>query len=165
MNKNIRIVFLVSFISLFIVNCEKDDICADGTPTTPRLVIDFFNSENPSVPRNVIQLQVKSPDVEQAMLFNAVSQIAIPLKTFEDETVYEFTINSDDSEANTDIIHVNYTRSEIYISRACGFKTYFNLLPVNGFIFEPDSDNWIQSISIQRTLIDSEEDVHIKIFY
>lgn len=163
--KRIIILFIISLVSLLIVNCEKDDICTEETPTTPRLVIDFFNSENPSVPRSVNQLQVKSPDVEQAMLFNGVSQIAIPLKTFEDETVYEFTINSDQTTANTDIIRINYVRNEIYISRACGYKTHFGLSPANGFIVESDPENWIQDYSIQRTLIESEEDAHIKIFY
>jgi hypothetical protein len=151
---------------IFISGCEKDDIC-DAETTTPRIVIDFFNINNPSVPRNVTNLSIKSPDVENPYEgpFNA-NRIAIPLKTFTDQTVLELTNNSNSPQANTDIISINYSRDIIYISRACGFKTYFTLQPgQQGFVLTPDPNNWIQSINVVTTRIDSENEAHIQIFF
>jgi hypothetical protein len=159
-----KVIFL--FIAcIFISGCEKDDIC-DAETTTPRIVIDFFNINNPSVPRNVTNLIVSSPNVEDPYEgpFNT-NRIAIPLKTFEDQTVLELTNNGNSSQANTDTITINYSRDIIYISRACGFKTYFTLQPGQGFVLAPDPNNWIQTINIVTNRIDSENEAHIQIFF
>lgn len=160
-----KVIFLfIAFI--FISGCEKDDIC-DAETTTPRIVIDFFNINNPSVPRNVTNLTIKSPDVEvpSAGPFNT-NRIAIPLKTFTDQTVLELTNNDNSPQENTDVITINYSRDIIYISRACGFKTYFTLQPGQlGFVLTSDPNNWIQSINVVTTRIDSENEAHIQILF
>lgn len=149
----------------FISGCEKDDIC-DAETTTPRILIDFFNINNPSVPRNVTNLIVKSPDVENPYEgpFNA-NRVAIPLKTFANQTVLELTNNGNSPQANTDVITINYSRDIIYISRACGFKTYFTLQTGQGFVLATDPNNWIQSINVVTNRIDSENEAHIQIFF
>lgn len=159
-----KVIFLfIAFI--FISGCEKDDIC-DAETTTPRIVIDFFNINNPSVPRNVTNLIVRSPDVDTlyAAPFNT-NKIAIPLKTFADQTVLTLTNNGNSSLPNTDTITINYSRDIIYISRACGYKTYFTLQPGAGFVLTQGSDNWIQSINTVTNRIDSENEAHIQIFF
>lgn len=162
MIKNIIFLFLAL---VFISGCEKDDIC-DAETTTPRIVIDFFNINNPSVPRNVTNLIVKSPDVENPYEgpFNS-NRISIPLKTFTDQTVIELTNFGNTPQANTDIITFNYSRDIIYISRACGYKTYFNLQPGLGLVLATDPNNWIQTINIVTNRIDSENEAHIQIFF
>jgi len=156
---------LLLILFTIISGCEKDDIC-DAEITTPRIIINFFNINNPSVPRNVTNLIIKSPDVDQPFEnpVNANS-IAIPLKTFTDQTVLELTNQGNSSQANTDIITINYSRDIIYVSRACGYKTHFNLISGEGFVLSPDQNNWIQSINIVNNKIDSENAAHIQIFF
>ncbi len=161
--------FLVLGLAVICTDCEKDDICAPGTPTTPRLVIEFYNNENPAILRNVTDLRVKNPDQETFMSFTNTSKIEIPLRTFEDITVYEFILNATATDAsnNRDTIKINYTRNDIYVSRACGFKTHFELNQTVGFVVDDTNDTnlWIKAQNILKTKIDNENEVHIKLFF
>ena len=166
MNRLLKIVLLLLF-TFGLTNCEKDDICDPSLSTTPRVVIEFYSIQNPSVLLPVTNLSVKDPNITEAMLFNGVSKIELPLKTFEDLTTFEFTINStatNDSK-NSDTVKFNYTRRDIYVSRACGFKTYYNLNGNDGLLIQTDANNWIKDKTIINTQIESENDVHIKLFY
>jgi hypothetical protein len=163
-------IFLLLLLTFLFHGCEKDDICTSDTPTTPRLIIEFYDSINTSVLKQVANLKVEGDGANTALNFNLVSQIELPLKTNEDVTNYQLTINSTatTSVLNTDLIQINYTRSDIYISRACGFKTYFNLNLLNPVTqTNPDSDSvfWIKNIEIIKNTIQSEEDVHIKMYF
>jgi hypothetical protein len=45
----------LSVLFLFTVcfsSCEKDDICDANTPTTPQLVIEFYDAVNTTLPMN-----------------------------------------------------------------------------------------------------------------
>lgn len=157
-------------LCLFLYGCEKDDICTPETPTTPRLIIEFYSIVNTSVPKEVANLEVKGEGASSVINFNLVSKIELPLKTNEDVTNYNFTINST-SEApvfNVDKIKINYTRKDIYISRACGFKTYFSLNLMNPIIQTNPADDsvlWIKNIEIIKNNIENEEDVHVKMYF
>jgi hypothetical protein len=93
----------------------------------------------------------------------------------EDVTEYSFTLNADDGSATNDRIDTlkfNYSRNEIYVSRACGFKTTFNLsndATQNAFILNntPNATQgaWIDSILVLRPQIENENEAHIKIFF
>ena len=53
----------ISFYSLliiFIFNCEKDDICLEGTPGTPRLIIRFFDQNEKIIPKPLSNVTVKA---------------------------------------------------------------------------------------------------------
>lgn len=157
-------------LSLFLQGCEKDDICTPETPTTPRLIIEFYDIVNTSVLKQVANLQVQGEGANSVINFNLVNKIELPLKTNEDQTKYDFTINST-SEApvfNVDKIELNYTRRDIYISRACGFKTYFSLNLLNPIIQTNPTDDtvlWIKNIEVIKNNIENEEDVHIKMYF
>ena len=157
-------------LSLFLQGCEKDDICTPETPTTPRLIIEFYDIVNTSVLKQVANLQVQGEGANSVINFNLVNKIELPLKTNEDQTKYDFTINST-SEApvfNVDKIELNYTRRDIYISRACGFKTYFSLNVLNPIIQTNPTDDtvlWIKNIEVIKNNIENEEDVHIKMYF
>ena len=49
-----------------------------------------------------------------------------------------------------------------YISRACGFKTTYEL---NNLIIENDSNNWILDTDLINNNIIDEKNIHVKIFH
>ena len=177
MKKN-AILLLITLFAFSFWNCEKDDICAETTPTTPRVVIEFYDAANPTVLKTVTNLRIEevgttngvvsNPDLDDTnplkFLFNS-STVYIPLKTFDDISKFNFKFNYGDASENSDEITFNYTRQEIYVSRACGYKTNFTLDATTGALFTTDSDNWIQSITIEQTTISNEDETHIKIYF
>ena len=168
--KNRLKIFFLLLITIFFSGCEKDDICADGTPTTPRLIIEFYSIENSTVRKLVANLKVQGEGVATSIDFNQVYTIELPLKTNENFTNYSFTINSTASTAanNTDLIRFNYSVNDIYVSRACGFKSFFNLNLANGLLKENplgDTIYWIENYEIVKTNVETEEDVHIKMYF
>lgn len=175
-----KIYLFLVVIGLFFSSCEKDDICDANTPTTPRLVISFYDYSNPSVLKSVNNLKVIGLGMTEGIVFNAAttldlkyltnaSSISIPLKTTEDSTTYSLILNSGlTGFENTDNIRFDYTRNEVYVSRACGFKTLFTLNPQNPITHSdaalPDQ-KWIKYISVEKSNIDNEYETHIKIFF
>lgn len=157
------ILFAMSFF-----NCEKDDICEDGTPTTPRMIIEFYDNNNPTAKKSVTNLAVVAQNITDTLLFNGVSKIEIPLKTNAENVSFNFVHDSKNTTVslrNTDEVIANYTRSDVFISRACGYKTVFTLNDSNGLDFTTDTDNWIKEIAIQNHNILNENEVHVKIFF
>lgn len=166
--RKLKLFFILALIANSFWGCEKDDICEAGTATTPRMIIEFYDDNNPTVKKNVNNLGVVADGFTEGILFNAVSKIEVPLKTTEDITKFSFILdanNVDPDLRNTDNIEINYTRSDVFISRACGYKTLFTLNNPNGIILSPDSDNWIQEIVIQKYNILNEDEIHVKIFF
>lgn len=161
---------ITSLLLLFAVsfwNCEKDDICAETTPTTPQLVIEFYDATNPTELKNVTNLGVVEPTFTTGYAFNAVSSITIPLRTNQDTTTLNFILNGSDDDATNDLtdqITFNYSRIETYISRACGYKTTFILNDTDGLVI-PTLPNWISDYEIVQTNINNEDETHVKIYF
>lgn len=168
--KKLKIIFIALFIANFFWSCEKDDLCDENTPTTPRMIIEFYDDNNPSQTKNVVNLGIIAEGETEGILFNGVSKIQVPLKTTAEITKYSFVLDSQNPVValqNEDKIEINYTHKDEYISRACGFKTLFTLKNPNGIIEAPDPDPaaWIQQILIQKHNILNEDEVHVKIFF
>jgi hypothetical protein len=178
-----KIIIISLLIGISFWNCEKDDICEAGTPTTPSLIIEFYDNNSPSAKKVVTDLRVIAEGEAKAIAFNPtlpetdpakylasnVSTIKIPLKTTTDITKYSLILyygNVIATLTNEDKIEINYTRRDEFISRACGFKTLFELNSSNG-ITTPltDTNKWIKEITIQKYTILNENEVHVKIFH
>ena len=172
--------FLIAIL-VVLISCEKDDICAEGTPTTPQLILEFFDVSDPDTLKNVSQLFVYGlDDADQPMVLagqsvSNKSQVTVPLRTNVDLTKsvfhmdYEVDDNGtpdDDSDdivlGNPEVVHINYTREDVYVSRACGYKTIFNGLTAT---LQPDADNWILNITIENETVENETVTHVKIFH
>lgn len=173
---------IISFLLLFafgLSGCEKDDICDANTPTTPRLIITFYDINNSTVRKKVTNLKVIGLDQKEGIIFNksaideakyltSSDSIAIPLRTDANTTTYDFILNSGNANAalvNTDRITFDYTHQEVYVSRACGFKSTFS-----GLTFlrtdQPNADGlWMQDIFILKTNIEYENETHLKVFF
>ena len=143
---------LVTFFVLIILlgACEKDDICVETL--TPKLIIRFYDVNNPTETKDVSSLTVTS---EGNTLINqqTTDSITLPLDVNNLQTSYTFTSNSLE-----DILTVTYGIDEIYVSRSCGFIANYNSLSIN-----PNTNNWVQVIDIQSTTIENENTAHVQI--
>ena len=172
MRKILLMFIVLAFISS---SCEKDDICDANTPTTPRLIIDFFDISNPGIAKSVTNLAIVGEGLSP-IKFNGVSKIQVPLNTSADISKYSFILNygnTDPSLIYTDLLEFNYSRSTVYVSRACGYKILFNLnndisLP-NAFVLNNDSTAsegvWIKNITVTKYNLESENETHLKIYF
>jgi hypothetical protein len=150
--------------------CEKDDICVDDT--TPRLIIEFYDDSNPANLKNVTSLEVTAVgQTDSLKVFNGVSVIELPLKSFEDMTKYSMVLNSNSTNPlviNEDFLQFDYARENVFVSRACGYKTVYELNSPNGVTLTDSATPdllWIRNISVQTTNIENENEVHIKIYF
>ena len=175
------IILLVLALSFSFSSCEKDDICDANTPTTPRLIISFYDYTNSTLLKNVTNLKVIADGKTEGIIFNTASddskyltsgnKISIPLKTTENMTSYSFIFNSGNANpalVNEDKIKFDYSRKEVFVSRACGYKTVFTLDPAKPYTHTdaavPDL-LWIKYISVETSNIENENETHIKIFF
>lgn len=176
--KKIVFITLSLLLAVSFWNCEKDDICASGTPVTPRVIIEFYDAANPTVLKNVTNLRVEEFGTNKGVVFNEAlddenearyltsgNKIAIPLKTFVNISDFDFKFNYGDASVNNDVIKFNYERVDEYISRACGFKTLFYLDDTNPIVLTADGNNWIQNIVVTQPNIETENEVHVKIYF
>jgi hypothetical protein len=177
-----KILMLLLIATFAFSSCEKDDICDANTPTTPRLVIAFYDINNPAVLKNVTNLKVIGDGMTEGIVFNSSatddskyltneSTISIPLKTDVNITKYRFILNSGNANPTlTDIDEVsfNYTREDVFVSRACGFKVLFTFNPTNPILHTSvpvTKEKWMQAISVEKSNIANENETHIKVFF
>ena len=161
-------IFLLLLISIFFSSCEKDDICDANTPTTPKVVLEFYDIANPTVLKDVVNLGVIAPGFTNGFGFTNTSSIKVPLKTFQDASVLYFIQNGSaepTSDDNSDEVTFNYTRKNVYVSRACGYKTLYTLDATNPVIITADGNNWIQNVTVSQPNIENENETHVKIYF
>ncbi|MBC5838242.1 DUF6452 family protein [Flavobacterium muglaense] len=157
-------------------SCEKDDICDASTITTPRLVISFYDFNNPSELKSVTDLTIIGEGMTEGVTYSSStlvngSTVSIPLKTDADATSYSFILNYGNSDAtvvNQDELKFNYSRQNIFVSRACGFKTEFTLDPTTAFVHTDAAvadAKWIEYIAVKESSITNENETHLEIYF
>lgn len=187
--KYYKYVFII--FALVLWSCERDDICADGTPTTPRVIVQFFDAtdtdELKAVPRlsiyaeeliiDEVSGEITFPETSSsaALIFNENSNsIELPLNVTIEGTPttirYYFETNTNlrindnpATSSNIDTVDITYTPEFIYVSRACGFKSIFNGVNIVENAGD-DSTEWIQNITFTTT-IENEDTTHVQIFH
>lgn len=179
MKKIIAFLLILGFASS---SCEPDDICDPTTPTTPRMLIQFYDFNNPSVKKNVTDLKVIGEGMTEGVILSptavgdaryvtSADNILLPLNTEADLVKYKFTINYGNRNpllVNEDNLEFRYTRENSYVSRACGFKTIFNLDVTNPFTLTdatPADQMWIKYVIVEQNNITFENETIIKIFF
>ena len=97
--------------------------------------------------------------------------VSIPLQTDVDATTFRFILNfgnANPAVVNEDIVRLNYTRKNEFISRACGFKTTYLLDPVTPFVHTDGATangKWINTIAVKNSTIETENETHLEIFF
>lgn len=170
-------IFLVLLVAFSFSSCEKDDICDAATSTTPRLVIEFYDNliATPTL-KSLTKLKAVATGMDEGVVFNSAltdssrylsnsSKVYLPLDPSANTTTYTLTNNFGAATANADVLTFYYTKKEVYVSRACGYKYLFNLTNTNTDILTPDTDNWIKNIIIVKPNLETENEVHIKIYF
>ncbi|MCB0457693.1 MAG: hypothetical protein KDC91_08120 [Flavobacteriaceae bacterium] len=164
----IRLSIFVFLIVLAFAGCTRDDICPEDTATTPLLVIEFRDNadrENTKAVKDLL-IYVNNTDSTQVTA-TAVNDtiVSIPLNTEADISSFLFEVNSASSTGNNfDTVSFNYSRQEIYINRACGFKMNFN----DFFVAVEDetlNGNWILNTEMQQAIITNDNEVHLTIYH
>lgn len=155
------------------MGCEPDDICPESTPTTPSLIIRFYDISNQESKKSVVKLRIQGVGNDSPLTnYNVVTtdSIVLPLKTDAASTQYKlykdyaFVNDTTPPNGNQDIITFNYTTKQVYVSRACGYKTIFENVTLT---IEPDTDNWIkqkESLNDNQS-VEDEKAAHFKLFH
>ncbi|WP_051286414.1 DUF6452 family protein [Salinimicrobium terrae] len=158
MNRFQKWLFLVGFIFLAF-GCQRDDICPEGTETTPLLVIEFYDPLDPTRLKAVPNLMIRASGKEDILMGpETVNTISVPLRTNENFTEYIFTTNTNSDEENEDVVSFTYSPDPEYLNRACGYKVNYNSLDV---AVNEDNNNWILSETIIQESIENETEAHI----
>ena len=169
---------IVLLIILTSTGCERDDICAESTPTTPHLIIRFYNIDEQDQTKLVRMLTVNGIDdqgnpMEEIVSSTSTDSIVLPLQ-FQNEGIVaktRFVLKKDsdfdedskpETNSNIDTIEVSYTPEFIYVSRACGYKSIFNNLQ-NTLII--DDDTWIASYTVINSTVDNENAAHLILYH
>lgn len=153
----------IGFLTVLLFgNCQKDDICPESVDTTPMLLINFYDSSTDE-PRRSLNLTVReagTTTVDTVLYRENAYQIALPLRTNQNSTSYEFVINApiidengnlqepedSDLEPNSDIITFNYQREEEYLNRACSYKVKY--LGLNTLREGGEDGAWIRRTNV-----------------
>ena len=158
----IKSIFLTILIFLFA--CEPDDICLSEIDDTPKLLIGFYDKNSGNL-KEVENLKIQGLDNDQIYIFETIDSIGIPLINNKNLTTFNLTKNFEEDNVdsgNNDKMFVNYNPNWIYISRACGYITNYN---IDNLIIENDIENWIIDSEIITYSIKDEENIHVKIYH
>lgn len=171
--QNINIIFYFLII-LSLWSCERDDICAATTATTPHLIIRFYNINENAETKTVRRMDVMAEGHSKYIVNDKTTDsIILPLKldALDVLNTSRFVLTRDrdydtdddpETVSNTDTIQVSYTPELIYVSRACGYKSVFNDLSATR---KTDLSNWIIDIQVTKDTIKNENAAHINIYH
>jgi len=153
------------FAIIFImISCEKDDICIESEIGTPRIILSFYDKTNKTLKKPVENLLIKGIEREDTLDIFSGDSIAIPLRNNSNFSKYEFILNSGGENSNNDTIHFEYSRYDLYINRACGFKSNYILNDPPAKLFNIDSP-WIEQILKLKDTILNENNAHLAIYH
>lgn len=156
------------------MSCERDDICATATPTTPHLIVRFYNINERTETKTVRRMSVKEESNPKFIVSDrTVDSIVLPLRidTLDNLNTTQFVLTRDidyetddivSTVSNSDTLVVTYTPELIYVSRACGYKSIFNNVVASR---ESEPSNWIIDVEVTNPTINNEDAAHINIYH
>ena len=152
------------FAIIFIISCEKDDICIESEIGTPRIILSFYDKTNKTLKKPVENLLIKGIEREDTLDIFSGDSIAIPLRNNSNFSKFEFILNAGGENSNNDTIHFEYSRYDLYINRACGFKSNYILNDPPAILFNMESP-WIEQVLKLKDTILNENNSHLAIYH
>ncbi|MHC5201666.1 DUF6452 family protein [Myroides sp. LJL119] len=163
---------LILGISCFVVSsCEKDDICSQEEPTTPSLVVEFFDYLDQEVPNNGLVRAYVVGEPDHIIQSNS-NKIILPLRLDASTTSWVLEISKQDQDQVSvfkDTLSFAYQVHTKYLNKACGYVSTFSLNQdgssplLNGK--KQSTGNWIKQYQTQKNEITDQNEAHLKIFY
>ena len=150
--------FIVTmFVLLFsFLSCEKDDVCL--SPMTPKLVFRLYDNVQIDDLKEAEHLYIIAlPDNDTVYKDVQTDSIAISLDVNQDAAKYIFVKDN-----NNDTVLCTYQRKNIFVSKACGYKTNFYQLDVEKVV---DADNWILNLNVENQEVTNDTLAHVKIYH
>ena len=169
-------IYLIITSSMFVA-CEKDDLCAETTPTTPQLIISFKDANNTNESKAVESLGVYAIDNNDLILIETINgintdSISIPLRNDIEVSNFKFYKNysliDGVIEGEENHIYLEYNAVEVFISRACGFIN--NYIDLSVFNYDPNVfgnpvGTWISGFEVIIPIVENENQAHVNIFH
>ena len=152
--RKIWLFFLLLFLNS---SCEPDDVCSEANPSTPHLVFRLYDSSQPNEFKAIDTLRIMSLGDQAPLEFINTDSIVFPLKVNASKIYADLTI----SNGITDRIEIDYLMTDVYLNRACGFKSTFKIRSVE---FDQPA-NWINSIEILTNEVIIDTLAHVKIYH
>lgn len=150
MRKLFSLLFVLTFV---FTACEKDDFCTQN-PVTPKLILRFYDATDTSATKTADELYVWSGTKDSIFENVSTDSLVIPLNSNTNQTVYSLS-KSNSIEQFT----IDYTPTEEYVSRSCGFRIIFNDVNFT------TNNTWITDIVQLETTIDNQNTAHVQVFH
>ena len=149
---------------MFLFKCEKDDICLEGTPGTPRLIIRFFDYNERMTLKSLPNVTIKARSRDEDYIVFSGDSLVIPLKLISNSTIYTFTYFNDlGNQEKIDTLKFNYKREDYYINRACGILS--NLIFTTPAVEIINNESLFLDFNILKDTIKNENQAHLAIYH
>ena len=146
------------FLFLFLnSSCEPDDVCSEANPSTPQLVFRLYDSSQPNELKAVDTLRIMSLGDQAPLEFINTDSIVFPLQVNANKINTDLTI----SNGTRDRIEIDYLSNDVYLNRACGFQSTFQINNIK--IDQPSY--WVNSIEIVINEVITDTLAHVKIYH
>ena len=153
-----------SLFTIFLLNCEKDDICLEGTPGTPRLIIRFFDHNERITRKPLSNTTIKAMSNDEIYIDFSGDSLGIPLKLISNSTIYTFKrVDVSSNQEKVDTLKFNYKREDYYTNRACGFLS--NIIFTTPAIEILDKESIFLGFKILKDTIKNENQAHLAIYH
>ena len=152
-----------TLVLIFLLSCEKDDICIPETQDSPKMIVLMRSFENPEIRKVPNDFKIRAIGNETPITASSDS-IVLALNPEKEFTQFEFITDFEKEIENIDTLQINYRRADIFISSACGYR--------HNFIFEspavtqlnPGSD-WIFGFTVLKDTISDEQQGHLALLH
>ena len=156
--------FFLYALAYLLISCEKDDICIEDEIGTPKMIISFYDKVDKNLKKPVENLLIKGLEREDTLDIFSGDSIALSLKNNSNFSKFEFILNSGNENKNNDTIHFIYSRYDIYINRACGFKSNYILNDPPAILINKNNP-WIDQIIKLKDTVLNENNSHLAIYH
>lgn len=163
---------LVVALTLVLMACEKDDICGKDEPTTPSLLLEFYdyNDQNRQM-NNLVEAYVSGRENE--IIKSNGYKLKLPLKLAEPETSWILkttVIVNNQQQIKLDTLTFKYVVNTHYLNKACGYISTFSLKqdgtsPLLNGSATITTGNWIKFYITETNEIQDDKKAHFKIYY